>query len=366
MITFREFLNEDLLFEDFGNLKKINSYFRQNLFIRGNKKLDPRLGQNSEVKELGNLNPTNLIKTIEDDKFKIRGAMVLYDGKQIAGFYRGAFIKSGNNYISDNTEYTFSSVFNIANEYKNVFKNDLKLQKIVEQTDTGKLMVSNISTFSLAEIKSKLNVIVKIFKEYDASKKLNYWGIYVDQERSKMAGSRSEAKRGMIPVKDKQLEKEYTAQLKKDFMIRLDKFKLSKVKNGDFSNPVDIFKETGFPKKVMIEGFAYTRKDSGTNLSLQDIVEPNRPDAWHLNNYIEYDLDRTLSVGKDFNSIREEYREFIDTYKELKGDDYDHEAASIMALKKKIIPASRLRVVLGLVGTSIQVVDVQLETRNFF
>ena len=368
MISFKQFLAEsELLLEDLGTLKQVDKQY-QNTFFNG-KVLDPYLGRDAMIEKLDVTKVSDAIDLMKEKKFENRGIIMKYGDIQVAMVFQKAFFKGKNNWTTDYDDVTFRSKFEKVSIAEQTFGEGIV--DIFQQNKDWEKLVSttNNPSMKLSAAKSRMDYITRIMKIFDKTQSPTFFVIKPDTKKKDIRAERYTAKKGVIPINDKDLVREYEKELKGQLKVRLDQFKLSKLKNISMDDILGGVKETGFPPKLLVDGYAYSLNEN-TKLNIGHIINPNHPDkqSWgRLDNFVEYELNKKLSIGKDWDSMNKEFHEFWKTYEELKGEgNADWGACRALAVKKKIIPPTNIKIALISQGGSIVPGSIKIEASSGF
>ena len=368
MIRFKQFLVEsELLLEDLGTLKQVDKQYQNTFFNR--KDLDPYLGKDAIIDKLDVTKVSDAIELMKEKKFENRGIIMKYGDIQVAMVFQKAFFKGKNNWTTDYDDVVFRSKFEkvsiaektFGTEIVDIFQQNKDWEKLVSTT--------NDPSMKLSAAKSRMDYITRIMKIFNKTQSPTFYVIKPDTKKKQIKSDRYVARKGSIPVNDKDLVREYEKQLKGQLSFRLDQFKLSKIKNISMDDILGGVKETGFPPKLLVDGYAYSINEN-TKLNIGHIINPNHSDkqSWgRLDNFVEYELNKKLSIGKDWDAMNKEFHEFWKTYEELKGEDNaDWDACRAMAVKKKIIPPTKIKIALISQGGAIVPGSIAIESGSGF
>ena len=376
MIEISEF---DLLCENFGNLKNIDSKLLKALmnqvYVGGTGKnkykdlLTKTAGQNSEVKDLEIKNSKTITQEFADNPSLI-GA-VIYD--QVSGKQFGMVgIKAEKTY---KTERKLGLVINyVAISGANPRPEDIKHHRslVIDELKTtnefDKTYLSAECDYKDSRVAKMVNLIrnrADLWKRNGVEVKLCAKFIYADTERPKLNKERSSRKVGVIPVKlvGKDLE-DFKKMAISSLKSRLDAYKRDKLKNSgesidlkDFAKEV---KKAGFLDKFLVNGFVYNYYDDRINFSKMRSGQ-HKPDqnGYSDPSYITYRVDDS---SKEYTEMRDKYWDGRSELSANFKDDPEAFHREHDKLKKRLkVPPTRIEILLDLEGGAIVPYDVKLD-----
>ena len=384
MLILRELLEinkDDLLCEDFGNLKGIDKNLLRALMSQeyvgangpGQYKyrdvLAKAAGQASTTSDVEIKNSKTVTNEFENNP-KTIGA-VIYDkvsGKQFAMIG----IKVEKTYKS---ERKMGIVVNyVAISGDNPRPEDIKHHRslvwdeLKAMTEKPKNYLSVERDYKDSQAAKAVNLIrnrAALWKSNGKDVKLYVKFIYTDEERPKARSERAQRKSGIIPVKlsPKDAEQFKTNALQ-SLKQRLDVYKSEKLKNSGNKISIDDFakaiRNEGFLDKFNVDGHIYNYYDDRINFSAmkKGLHKPNA-NGYTDESYITYRVDdSTPSYQEMQNKYWEGRSELASNFK----DDPEAYQREHIKLKRRLkVPPSRIQVLLDFEGGAIVPYDVKLD-----
>lgn len=197
--------------------------------------------------------------------------------------------------------------------------NPHKLEKLGFASTTG--IKSRIDV----EIKEVLNILVYVMGLYRAIKKeATVDVIGVDEPRMVKAAERAKLRRGALPdIRNDELRKEFEKDAKSAFKIRLDKYKSDKTPNiNTIDDMLHTIIEKGYVDKIKINNITYDYYDDRINFSY---MRTGKNSFASDSNYITYKINSETAEYKqkseEYNELRQRFWEKVKTRKAEGGSD---------------------------------------------
>ena len=384
MLLLREMLEiteDDLLCEDFGNLKGIDPNLLKALMSQeyvGSKGpgqyhyrdvLSKSAGKASNTSDVEIKNSKTVTNEFQNNP-KTIGA-VIYDkisGKQFAMIG----IKAEKTY---KTERKMGIVVNyVALSGDNPRPDDIKHHRSLvwdEIKSTGEKPKNYLSAerdYKDSQVAKVVNLVrnrADLWKTNGKAVDLCVKFIYADEERPKLKSERAFRKQGIVPIKlvGKELS-DFKERAINALKQRLDKYKSEKLKNaGDGINIKDFAAEVrkaGFLDKFNVNGYIYNYYDDRINFSAMKKGK-HKPDenGYSDASYITYRVDDS---SPSYQEMQKQYWEERSNISANFKDDPEAFHRAHDKLKKRLkVPPTRIEILLDFEGGAIVPYDVKLD-----
>lgn len=371
--------SNEILFEDFGNLKQIDKGLMKALMNNiyagsdqlGNSKykdfLILKAGQNSKTEDVKIKNSKTVIDAFELNKKSMIAALI-FDKNSGKQFGIVSVVPSERSY-KDHMKVVFNSLALAGERPRGIDVSQTQdyIRKEMNKSSqaNGQYLSFMFNEFDEHKISKMVNLIKKVtttWSQNGVNVDLYAKFIYSDDERVEARNKRAKARSGVIPVKLKGQDLDDFKKLAlSSLKNRLENYKKSKIKSNatvDIKNFAEAVKEQGFLDHFSVGGFIYDYFDQTIRFDKLRKGKHKTPGSWDKS-YIEYRVDDN---EPEYEKLREIYWKKRSEIAAAHKDDPEGYKMENDKLKKRLkFPPSRIRVLLDLDKGTIVPYDIEVD-----
>lgn len=365
-------LDEARLDEDFGNLKQVNRKLLRALSnstwssSKYKDKIIPKIGQNSEVKEIDIKNSKDYTSLLDDPQTSGVLGVVIFD--KLSGTQFGM--------VGIQTEKTYSkeakmgiTVDYLAISGKGATPDMIRdnrswvideIKAFNNDKDGVVISVQDYKASRAAKLYTVVKKVTSTWEKVQLAAKL----IYADKERPATSSKRKLSRSGVIPVKlEGKAKEDFLNSAKYSLKTRLDAYKKEKLKNQnksiDIKDFIGVIKKEGYLDKFLVDGFIYEYYRDNWNFDNLRKGKHKSSNYESDRSFITYRIDEQ---AQDYQVLRRKYWEGRSQNSEDLKDDSEAWKAADAKLKKRLkLPPTYIKVFFDFEGGMIVPTELALE-----